>query len=153
MKISHFIGLSALIVCFGGIASAEMYRWTDAEGNVIYSQTKPTDGSDVTVISPESTSPKTPDDEAAQQLNEQIEALNQRSEARLKAKQEAEKKKQEDQAKRQRCETARKNLETMQSRPPNTLYNIGNNEYKRFTAEEFEAKIEQLQKDIDEFCR
>ena len=150
-KISPAI-LSMLLFSQIPIVSAEMYRWTDDQGNVTYSQSPPPDDRPVTTVAP----PPPPSAEEAaasrERLDRQIEQLNAENEKKLKAQEERNKKAMEAEENRKRCEIAKKNLETLTSRPPNTLYSIDGKEYKRFTTEEYEAEIKKYKETISKYC-
>lgn len=153
MKKTSYVILYALFFFLIPIVSAEMYRWTDDQGNTIYSQSPPPDARPVTKVAPP---PKPSTDEASaarERLDRQIEQLNAENEKKLEAKKEQEKQQQEAAKNRERCELAKKNLEIMKSRPPNTLYSIGGEEYKRFTPEEYEAQIKSYEETVKKYCR
>ncbi len=142
----------ALLPCLLALpAAAEIYRWVDENGTVVYSQTPPPDGRRTTTVAP----PPPPAEDPAvarKRLEEQIRRLEQSAEARRKA--EAKKAKTREEAARReaRCRQARRNLEILNTRPPNTLYRVGD-EYRRFTMEELEARRRQLEAAIEEHCK
>ncbi len=132
--------------------SAATYRWLDDNGQVVYSQVPPGDGRDYREIS--APPPPAEDPEAAQKrLEEARKALTEDRKAREQQKQDATRKKALAERRRQNCEIARKNLETLTSRPPNTLFKVGDDEYRRFTPEERQKRIDQLKKIIQENCK
>ena len=152
MKTAGLIVLSALCAFQIHTVSAEMYRWTDDQGNVVYSQSPPPDDRAVTTVAPP---PEPSQEEAAaarERLHRQIEQLNTENEKKLKARQEQSEAAEKAQANQKRCEQAKSNLEILTSRPPNTLYSVDGEEYKRFTAEEYDAKLKSYQDAIKKYC-
>lgn len=150
-----FSTLSSLLFILALLAPAVhsgTYRWVDDSGNVVYSQTPPPDGRPAETIAPPP--PPAEDPEAARQrLDAATEKLEQSAEEREQLKQEQARKKQEAEQRRKNCEAARRNLETIRSRPPNTLYKVGENEYKRFTVEELDQKASEMEKIIKVNCK
>jgi len=124
----------------------------DDKGNVVYSQTPPTDGRETKMVAPPP--PPAEDPEAAmQRIRSQSEKLEQASEARNKLREDRIKQKREAEERKKNCEIARKNLETLKSRPPNTLYQTGENRYQRFTMEELDQKMKEQEQIIEENCK
>lgn len=130
---------------------ADTYRWVDESGTVVYSQLPPPDSRPASVIAPPS--PPAEDPEAIQQrLDAVTKKLEQSAREREKLKRQQAQEKQRATQRKKNCEAARRNLETITSRPPNTLYRIGDNEYKRFTVEELNKRISDIKKIIKENC-
>lgn len=153
MKKTSLVILTMLLFSQIPTISAEMYRWTDDQGNVVYSQSPPPDNRPVSTVAPPP-APSAEESEAARaRLDKQIEQLNAENEEKLKAHEEQSRKAMEADENRKRCEVAKKNLETLTSRPPNTLYSIDGKEYKRFTTEEYEAQIKTYEEAIAKYCR
>lgn len=131
---------------------ATTYRWVDDSGTVVYSQIPPSDGRPTTVIGappPPAESPEA----TRRRLEAATERLDQSAREREKLKQEQAQKKQEAAQRKKNCEAARKNLETLKSRPPNTLYKVGDDEYRRFTVEELNQKMRDMEKIIEKNCK
>ena len=133
-------------------AFAGMYRWTDDEGNVVYSQTPPPDNRPVKPIAP----PPPPAENTSQiqqqtqKLQEQLDNFaRERNEKKQKQQEAAQEKKQ----KAEKCKVARSNLKSMQEKPPNTLWGLPDGSYQRFTVEERQKEIDKLNKIINENCK
>jgi len=140
-----------LLLLLPAVALAGTYRWVDDEGNVVYSQTPPPDGREVREIAPP---PPPAEDPAA--AKKRLEALTEEAEKssqrRREQKEAQDRKKAEAERRRKNCEAARYNLQLFVNRPPNVLFKMGENEYRRFTPEERQQQIDKLQKIIEENC-
>ncbi len=151
--LTKFIPLSILLGIFliSTQVSSKMYRWTDDDGNVVYSQTPPPDDRPSKSIAPPP--PPTVAPEKAQAETQKLEQkLDKIAQEREKAKEEKAKKKEKSQADAAKCAAARKNKETLTSRPPNTLWGLPDGTYQRFTVDEREQKLEALNKAIRTYC-
>ncbi len=147
MKLEYLI----LFLYFSTIpAWSTIYRWVDDNGQVVYSQTPPPPGREARTVAPPPPPAESPE-AARQRLQKQLETLDALDEKRRKAKEEEQKKAQEARKKAEICQRARGNLEVLTKRPPNTLFKVGD-EYKRFTPEERDKKIEQMKKLIRQTC-
>jgi hypothetical protein len=151
-KVLHSALLLTLSLALADSAVAGMYRWVDDQGNVVYSQQPPPDDRQSRAIAPPPP-PAEPSEnnlEKSRQLNEKLDAIaEERAKAREKQlKAEAEKKERE-----ARCNSARKNLKILTERPPNTLYKTPDNQWKRFTPEEFAEQVTNLKKAIKDNCK
>jgi len=154
MKKIGIVCISALFFSQISTLSAEMYRWTDSDGNVVYSQSPPPDGRDSSIIAPPAAPPAGESEKARQRLQTQTEKAKAQDEARMTANEEASEKRAAAAAMQEQCEVARKNLEMIQSRPPNTLYSMdGGKDYRRFTPEEWDAKVKTYQDAIKKNCK
>jgi len=143
--------LFSCLVLTAAAAQADVYRWTDDSGHTVYSQTPPLDGRPAARLSdppPPAEDPET----ARKRLESQLETLEKAADARKKAAAEKSKAKKEKTAREERCRKARHNLRILESRPPNTLYKVGENEYRRFTVEELEAQRAKLRRIIEQDC-
>ena len=137
---------------FSSFLMAETYRWVDDEGNTVYSQLPPPDGRNMKAIAPPPP-PAESHEEAREKLDQQIKQLNEAGEKRLKDKEAAAKKQADAQHNKQQCTNARSNLEAINNRPPQTLFQTGDDEYKRFTPEQRAAQIKQANEIIKKHCR
>ena len=151
-KVFHFALLLNLTLALAGSAIAGMYRWVDDQGNVVYSQQPPPDNRESKTIAPPPP-PAEPSEnsmERSRELNEKLDAMaEERAKTReKKLKAEAERKERE-----ARCNSARKNLKILTERPPNTLYKTPDNQWKRFTPEEFTEQVTNLKKSIKDNCK
>lgn len=149
----HYITSIILFLSLSGLnLPAATYRWLDDDGHVVYSQAPPSDGRNYREIS--APPPPAGDPEATRKrLEEAHEALTGDRKAQEQQKQEGDRKKVQAERRRQNCEAARKDLATLTSRPPNTLFKVGDKEYRRFTPEERQARIDHLKKVIEENCK
>ena len=138
------LGTGLLAASATGLA-ATMYKWTDSEGNVQYTQTPPPKGDfqklapppppATPVAEPESTKPAaTPADEAAAEA----------------AKEEAERKKLEASVAKHNCETARKNREIYTS-----FRRVMNDkgEIVMLSDDERAAKLKEANDMIEKYCQ
>ncbi len=127
-----------------------VYRWVDENGQVVYSQTPPPPGREARTVAPPPPPAESPE-VARQRIKKQLETLDKLDEKRRKTREEAQKKEEEARKKAEICQRARNNLNLLTSRPPNTLFKVGK-EYKRFTPDERNKKIEQMKKLIQQTC-
>lgn len=131
--------------------SGKMYRWTDDNGNVVYSQTPPPDSRPVKSIA--APPPPAEKPEAVQERTQELQQkLDKIAADREKVKEKKRAKKEKIKADSAKCEAARKNRETLTSRPPNTLWGLPDGTFQRFTVDEREQKLEKLNKSIREYC-
>ncbi|MCX4188895.1 DUF4124 domain-containing protein [Methylophaga sp. OBS3] len=128
---------------------AEIYKWTDENGQINYSQQPPADrpAEEIKTPPPPPIAP-----EAAQQ---EIETLIENQEA-AEAEEAAEQAAQEQQAaaealRQENCETARSNYQQYLNNPGRRVMNA-DGEVTRPTEEERQEKISDYQNKIDEFC-
>ncbi len=131
---------------------AKMYRWTDDQGNVVYSQTPPPDDRPVKSIAP----PPPPTDNPGEIQKETLklqEQLDNLARERKEKKQQQRQAKEEKKAKAKNCSLARQNLKAIEEKPPNTLWGLPDGSYKRFTMEERQKKIDAMNKIIKENCQ
>lgn len=133
-------------------AMAEMYRWVDDSGTVVYSQTLPPDGRATSTVAP----PPPPSSSAGAE-QQQLQAELKQAGAALKKQAEEERKQQDAAAKnaerKRNCDAARQNLDLILNRPPQTRFQMPNGEYRRFTDEEREAEIKKAREFVDKNCR
>ena len=147
MRLFHVTCFLFALSLFSLNSTAGVYRWVDDQGNVVYSQTPPPDGRDAKLMAPPP--PPAEDPEAAmERVRSQTEALDKASQERQKQLEERKKRAQLEAQRKANCEAARKNLETLRSRPPNTLYRTGEDEYRRFTIDELNQQMKDQEKII-----
>lgn len=146
--------IAALIagLALSASAAAEMYRWVDDSGTVVYSQTPPPDDRATSRVA----RPPPPSSSAEAERTQLQNELKQADEARKKQA-EAQKNQQESAAKdadrKRNCDAARQNLDLILNRPPQTRFQMPNGEYRRFTDEEREAEIRKAREFVDKNCR
>ena len=144
--------IAPLLLLFATLpVSAAIYHWVDDNGKVVYSQTPPADGRTYQKVD---TPPPQPTDVKAteKRLEEARKIITEGSEARKKQRHEEAKRASEEEMRRKNCETARNNLKTLTSRPPNTLFNVGDGQFRRFTPEELKKRVETFKQFIKENC-
>jgi len=147
ISLSLFLGIALVTTQ----ALAGMYRWTDDQGNVVYSQTPPPDNRPVKPIAP-----PPPPAAAPQEAREKVQKLQQQLDniaaERKEKQQEQEQAEQERKARAEKCTAAKKALQTIKERPSSTLWRLPDGSYQRFTVEERETQIGALNKSIQKNC-
>lgn len=146
-SVAVFAGLAALLLA--GAAGAEMYKWTDADGNVHYTQTPPPDREADTIapppppaVAPEEARAKAENNRKALRTPEEVEAdQKQAQEEAIKRNEETYK---------QNCQIARDNLQVYQSarrirEPDGTIV--------RITEEIRQQKIQEAEQAIEKYCK
>ena len=143
-----FFTVAWVIASISGIVFASAYKWTDANGEVHFSQTPPP-GVDSTQISiPTQNTTSVPKQTEA----ERLEAIYQKNEDKNAALSTEEKiKLQNEQAKKTNCDRARDHLEDILSKPRVRLTDPQGNTIQ-LTDEERNAEIEKTQKVIKDSC-
>ena len=129
---------------------AEVYKWTDADGNTVYSQVPPSDGR-----RPETVAPPPPPAETPEQANARLDALQQqledaREDRELKSQKE-QKSASEAAARRENCAKARSNLQGLEQRA-RQLVSDGKGNYRRLNPEEKAKQAAEYQKIIQRDC-
>lgn len=124
-----------LMVPIAGAQAAKLYKWTDEEGNVHYTQIPPTEGPSE-VITPEQAPPAQPAAEDESEAEKSGEGVSASQAANMRIKQE-------------NCEAARKNLAIYQS--ATTILQADGTELT-LSDEMREAKIQESQKQIEFYC-
>lgn len=118
MKLAAFTAIFLLLSSFGAIA--EMYKYIDENGQVVYTQFRPDPGVVAETIrgpAPPPSSAKATRQELIDNLVNQAETREDRKAAQKKAEQE----KTRDNQLKQNCEAARKNLKYLQGQDKRTL--------------------------------
>jgi len=132
---------------------AEIYRWIDDQGHVVFSQSPPQGERDATIVNLPPDPPAESQKEAQEELDEQMKQLNEADEKRMLQKEAAAKKRAEAKYDSQQCANARKNLEIINNRPPQTLFQRADGTYMRLTPEERAEQIRQATDIIEKYCR
>ena len=130
--------------------NAEIYKWTDDNGETQYSQVPPPGG--VNSVKIQGAAPPTDNpDTTSDTLQEQVEALNEE----LVEKETSEKKealrKQIDDAYERNCTTAKNNLAKLQA-GGNKRYLMPDGKVTHLTEEQRQQRINDAKDQIDEFC-
>jgi hypothetical protein len=142
-----FLGALAF---FMGPAHAELYKWTDSQGKVHYTDQPPTVNAQ-TIKSPQSGQAETTT-QATQTLNEKDQAYQKRREEAEQARLKAEKEAEQERIKRENCTKARNNLNTLQ----NTSRVYTTNAAGQRTYMDDAARADALansQKAVSDFCK
>ncbi|MCP4995636.1 MAG: DUF4124 domain-containing protein [Gammaproteobacteria bacterium] len=138
----------ALLIPF--VAQAKMYRWVDEKGGTVYSQSPPPSGQ-ATEIAPPPPPATNSQEQETQRLNKAWQEMQDREEARDETDTVERETAETNEIKQKNCQAARHNLSILQG-PTNRLIKQADGEYKRFTQEEREAQISDIQQKIEEFC-
>ncbi|MBN1378493.1 MAG: DUF4124 domain-containing protein [Gammaproteobacteria bacterium] len=127
-----------------------IYKWKDADGQTVYSQTPPPEGIRAERLSG---APRSPEDpvEAMNQLRERAEAFAGRREDRLLVEKEGQQALEEKKKRDEICATLRKNLETLQNNPRVRDQSEGK-EPVVITEEQRQANIKSTQERIQKEC-
>ena len=128
-------------------ASAAMFKWTDANGNVQYGQHPPADANaEYIKAAPEPTAaPANPS------LQQQVEALDKRLAEEAKQKSEAEQKEQNTENRKINCENARNNLEQLHM-GGHRLTRMPDGSYERLEEKQKQSLISKNKQAIKDYC-
>jgi len=128
------IALLALSVA----AQAEIYRWVDDLGNIVYSQALPPDARDVdTVVIPPPPRLEHPPEERRQQAADNPGLVNPAL---------------DDATRKAYCEIGKRNLELLGDSTDTSLFRTQSGEIARYTAEEIAMKINESRAVIKAYC-
>ena len=143
--------LLVIIPCAGLAGGQGMYKWTDDEGEVHYTQYPPP-GRASEAMRPPPPLPAQSAQSADTKLQEQLETIKQQDAQQqqniAEQKQQAEIQK----IRKQNCETARQNLVNLQ-RGGNVRYRDADGQVVRLTEEERQKRIEETNAQIKENCK
>ena len=145
MRPVNIFALSLTLVAAS--ASAAMYKWTDASGNVQYGQYPPA-GSKAERID---AAPPPKSAPAGKSLQQQVEEMEKAQDAEKQRKTETAQKQQEAENRKINCENARKNIERLDY-GGNRLVHMPDGSYQRLDEKQKQEQIEKNQKAIKEFC-
>ncbi len=143
--------LVGLTIVLPAHAAKGYHLWYDENGQAVYSQFAPDDGTPVQTVKPPPPPAESPE-VAQQRLQEQIQKSADFFEDKDLAKKEAAKTEQATEQKKQRCEEARKNLQELTG-PPNRLYRQSDGSYKRWDEAQREERRKEMEKMIAESCK
>ena len=138
-----------LLAAASSPASAAMFKWTDANGNVQYGEHPPA-GAEAEHIkaAPAPTPASKPETPS---LQERLDALDKRRAAEAEQKAEAEKKKQNAENRRINCENARRNLVEL-NKGGARLTRMPDGNYERLDQGKQEELVRKNQQAVEEFC-
>ncbi len=137
-----------IMLFFSSVSFAEIYKWTDDDGNIHYSESPPLSNQTVEEITPTQSVDTT---DAGNKLQEQIEFLDARREARLTGKKEKEKEKADAIQQQEKCQQLNQRLTKLTTRPRANKRDAEGN-IVRMGEEERQEEIKQTQRDISEQC-
>jgi Domain of unknown function (DUF4124) len=136
-----------LLLLASAPAGADMFKWTDAGGNIQYGQHPPPGVPAERLKS----APAPQSAPAPKSLQQQVDDMNRRTEEQNQRKAEAEKQKQAAANRKMNCEIANRNIEQLNS-GGNRLIKMPDGSYQRLDEKTRQAQIEKNQKAIKEFC-
>ncbi len=136
---------------FSSFLLAQAYRWVDDQGNTVYSQQPPPDDRKIEVMTAPPPPAESPE-QAQEKLDGQIQQLDEAEKKRGMEKQAAAKNRADAKFSKQQCSNAHMNLEAINNRPPQTLFETGDGEYRRFTPDQRAAQIKQANETIKKHC-
>lgn len=141
-----FLGLLA----FASHADADLYKWTDGQGKVHYTDQPPTVNAQ-TIKSPSAGQVETTN-QATQSLNAKDQAYQKRRKEADVAQAKAEKEAEQARVKRENCGNAQKNLSTLQNTP--RVYTTDAAGQRTFMDDSARANaMANTQKSVSEFCQ
>jgi len=142
------IVLAGLIAAAG--AQAAMYKWTDENGQTVYSQTPPPSG-----VALELKKPAEPDpaeaERAREALRKEIERSYDQAEERERVSDEEAEQQRKDKARAKNCEIARNNLSTIENLGRRRLV-TPDGKSVFLSEEERKAKMSEARSNIEKYC-
>jgi Domain of unknown function (DUF4124) len=138
------------VLAFMGHAHAELYKWTDGQGKVHYSDQPPTANAQ-TIKAHQSGQAETTT-QAKQSLNDQDQAYQKRREEAEQARVKSEKEAEQARIQRENCAKARNNLNTLQNTPRVYTTNAAGQRTYMDDAARADA-LANSQKAISDFCK
>ncbi len=138
--------LALMVLGANSVAMAKVYRWVDAQGNVVYSQTPPPDPdkAEELELPPAGEPAKTKGTEASGQKGEKR-APADFNRGRLDA--------MDPELRKQYCEKARKNIELLEKAEPGSAFVNEKNEIVRFSEEERAKRLDNARKAERAYCK
>ncbi len=135
MKLSIAAGLF-IMICMSSQVSAEIYKWTNADGELVYSQTPPPQGITATVV--DSLAEKEADIERPESETSNEKIIDANSSI--------------DVENAEKCEVARNNIESLGEATSDTLFKSVGEESRTYTQEELNVNIEISREFINTWC-
>lgn len=123
-----------------------VYKWND-EGRVIYSQTPPAPGIEFEVVYQDETGANT---SVAKANTDASDDFDKRREERIEKKNDKKIQEESNKIKAENCAIASKNMESLTSRGQVTVKD--GDIYRKLTEEERQAKIQETQEQVSEYC-
>jgi len=140
-----------LAIALPSHAAKEYHLWYDENGQAVYSQFAPEDGTPTERVK-QPPPPAEPPEMAQKRLQDQMQKSADFFEDKELASKEAAQTEQVTKQNEERCAAARKNLQELTG-PPNRLYRQSDGSYKRWDEEQREKQREEMEKIIAESCR
>jgi len=140
------------VLAFSAHAHADLYKWTDAQGKVHYTDQPPTLNSQT--IKPSSAGQAETTSKAKQSLDARDQAYQKRSKEAKDARDKAEKEAEQTRIARENCDKARKNLSTLQNASTPRIYTTnaaGQRVYMDDSARE--SALASSQESVTQFCK
>ena len=147
---SLLIGLCLTTALLHTPVSAEIYKWTDAAGEVQYSQVPPPGGVKTEKIQ-RAPPPADNPDVADETLQKQVDAMNKAIAEKAEKDKEKAMEKELDATNKHNCATAQNNLFKLEE-GGRRRYLTADGEVMRFTEEERQARISAAKEEIEEYC-
>jgi hypothetical protein len=129
--------------------SQKMYKWTDDQGEVHYSQFPPP-GRKTEKLQPPPPPPESPN-ASGNDLQQQLDAVEQQNQEQLQGAKDAQQWAQIQKIRRDNCKTAHQNLDSLQ-RSGNVRYMGPDGKVMRLTEEERQKRIDETNAQIKENC-
>lgn len=141
------VASSVALLLMAVATQAEVYKWTDDEGKVHYSQTPPTN---VPVTTIKSAAPPSGAGQPDEALQQRLEDFDERRKAREASAGERAAEQDGEKIRAENCERARANATTLQSHGQVSLKE--GDTYRALGEEERQAKIAEAEGHVKEFC-
>ena len=142
--------LFSLLFVTSTIAHSAMYKWTDENGKVVYSQSPPPKGQ-VTKIKPPPP-PGESTESAQKKLQQRLQRLEDLKEDKQLAGEKAAKEEKSRQETADQCKKAKSDLAAL-SGGPNRMYKLPDGSYQRMTDTERQKRIDERKKYITKNCK
>lgn len=131
------------------LAIADVYRWTDDDGTISYSQTAPADRPSEQVITPP---PPPLDENAVREIRQLIQSQRDGSLAREQQRSEQQQAEQIRQQRQENCRIAKENLQLFQDNP-NRRFMDSDGSFQRLSEEQRQQRMIDLQQQVDSLCQ
>lgn len=146
-KTGIFLAIVSVLLFSAVNAASTAYKWVDASGKTIYSQTPPPVGVPYQIVEQPDAHSSSLTNNSASSLEDQVAKAD---EARAQKKEEQQRLAESDQIKKENCAQANTNLTALTSRGQVTIKE--GDLYRKLTEEERQAKIAEAKSQISEFC-
>ena len=146
-KTGIFLAIVSVLLFSAVNAASTAYKWVDATGKTIYSQTPPPVGVPYQIVTQPDAQSSSLTNNSASNLQDKVAKAQ---EARSQKKEEQQRLAESEQIKKENCNQANTNLTALTSRGQVTIKE--GDLYRKLTEEERQAKIAEAQSQISEFC-